>query len=79
MRKLGVNLAVSNDKVFQMPVNYVSYKNSHWREGRGNSMAGVGIKILVGDTTRSSRSGKRKRRQTKTRRRMKKRRRKAMV
>ncbi len=23
LRKLGVNLAVSNDRVFQMPVNYV--------------------------------------------------------
>lgn len=42
-------------------------------------MAGVGIKILVGDNTRSKKTGKRKKRRTKVRRRMKKRRKRAMV
>ncbi len=42
-------------------------------------MAGVGIKILVGDTTGSNRAGKEKRRQTKTRKRTRKKRRRATV
>ncbi len=42
-------------------------------------MAGIGIKILVGDTTGSNRAEKGKRRQMKTRRRTKKRRRRATV
>ncbi len=42
-------------------------------------MVGVGIEILVEDTTRSSRAAKGKRRQTKTRKRTKKRRSRAMV
>ncbi len=42
-------------------------------------MAGVGIEILVRDTTRSSKARKGKRRQMKTKRRTKKRRRKATV
>ncbi len=42
-------------------------------------MAGVGIKILVGDHTRSKKTGKRKKRRTKARRRIKKRRKRAMV
>ncbi len=42
-------------------------------------MAGVGIEILVGDTTGSSKAGKGKKRWTKTSRKTKKRRRRAMV